>query len=147
MSEPVAAATSLAWFATVGSTFGCLLPYLLNDLALPPAAPRLAGRPGPGRGADDQRPAGPGGELVGGLLQGQRVAPWPAAAPPVLVVRGFYRHVRNPIFSGFVIILATGPAPMLFGTVGLLEYAAAAWVVGAAAVPLLQGAGADPQVR
>ena len=31
MRKPVAAATSLAWFATVGGTFGCLLPYLLND--------------------------------------------------------------------------------------------------------------------
>jgi hypothetical protein len=30
MRKPTAAATSLAWFVTVGGTFGCLLPYLLH---------------------------------------------------------------------------------------------------------------------
>ena len=55
------------------------------------------------------------------------------------MVRGFYRHVRNPIYAGFVIIL-TGQA-LLFGTVGLLEYAAAAWVVGAAAVRCYEAPG------
>jgi Phospholipid methyltransferase len=56
----------------------------------------------------------------------------PAASPPRLVVSGFYRHVRNPIYAGFVAIL-TGQA-LLFGSAGLLEYTAVAWCTGAAAV-------------
>jgi len=30
MRKPAAALASLAWFAVIGGTFGCLLPYLLN---------------------------------------------------------------------------------------------------------------------
>ena len=30
MRRPAAAVVSLAWFAVIGGTFGCLLPYLLN---------------------------------------------------------------------------------------------------------------------
>ena len=44
---------------------------------------------------------------------------------------GFYRYVRNPIYVGFVIILAG--QVLLFGSPGLLVYAAVAWCVGAAA--------------
>jgi len=48
------------------------------------------------------------------------------------VVSGFYRYVRNPIYVGFVAILA-GQA-LLFGSPGLLEYTALSWCIGAAAV-------------
>ena len=58
--------------------------------------------------------------------------PVPAAAPPRLVVSGYYRYVRNPIYAGFLVVLL-GQA-LLFGSLGLLEYAAIAWCVGAAGV-------------
>jgi protein-S-isoprenylcysteine O-methyltransferase Ste14 len=58
--------------------------------------------------------------------------PVPVASPPRLVVSGFYRYVRNPIYVGFLAILAG--EVLLFGSPGLLEYAAVAWGVGAAAV-------------
>jgi 4-carboxymuconolactone decarboxylase len=58
--------------------------------------------------------------------------PVPVASPPRLVVSGFYRYVRNPIYVGFLAIL-TGQA-LLFGSKGLLEYTAVAWCIGAAAV-------------
>jgi protein-S-isoprenylcysteine O-methyltransferase Ste14 len=48
------------------------------------------------------------------------------------VVTGFYRYVRNPIYVGFLIILAG--QTLLLGSRGLLEYTAVAWCVGAAAV-------------
>ena len=48
------------------------------------------------------------------------------------MVSGFYRYVRNPIYVGFLAILA-GEA-LLFGSPGLLEYTAVAWCIGAAAV-------------
>ena len=56
----------------------------------------------------------------------------PLASPPSLVVSGFYRYVRNPMYVGFLAIL-TGQA-LLFGSPGLLEYTAVAWCIGAAAV-------------
>jgi protein-S-isoprenylcysteine O-methyltransferase Ste14 len=58
--------------------------------------------------------------------------PVPVASPPRLVVSGFYRYVRNPIYVGFLVILA-GEA-LLFGSRGLLPYTAAAWCAGAAGV-------------
>ena len=58
--------------------------------------------------------------------------PVPLASPPSLVVSGFYRYVRNPMYVGFLAIL-TGQV-LLFGSPGLLEYTAVAWCIGAAAV-------------
>ena len=51
----------------------------------------------------------------------------PFAPPQHLVVSGFYRHVRNPMFVGFVAILL-GQA-YLFGDPWLLAYAALVWLV------------------
>jgi protein-S-isoprenylcysteine O-methyltransferase Ste14 len=58
--------------------------------------------------------------------------PAPVAAPERLVVGGVYRYVRNPMY---VAILATivGQA-LLLGRLGLLLYAAVAWLVAAAFV-------------
>lgn len=129
MRRPAAIAASVAWFATVGGTFGCLLPYLLGYWH--------AHRP---------LPYWEAGQAVGALLVCAGLAPIacsfagfikaggtpiPVASPPRLVVRGFYRHVRNPIYAGFLAVLL-GEA-LVFGSVGLLEYAVAAWCVGAAA--------------
>ncbi len=58
--------------------------------------------------------------------------PAPVAAPGRLVVGGVYRYVRNPMY---VAVLATivGQA-LLLGRLGLLLYAAAAWLAAAAFV-------------
>ena len=58
--------------------------------------------------------------------------PVPVASPPRLVVTGFYRYVRNPIYVGFLIILIG--QTLLTGSPGMLEYTAIAWCIGAAAV-------------
>lgn len=130
MRRSAASAVSIAWFVAVGGTFGCLLPYLLGEWHF-------------------RRPL-PGWEVAqaaGGLLIAVGLVPLirsfadfiraggtpvPVASPPRLVVSGFYRYVRNPIYAGFLVVLA-GEA-LLFGSPGLAEYAAAAWCVGAAAV-------------
>ena len=78
MRRSTAAVGSVAWFVTVGGTFGCLLP------------------------------------------------------PPQLVVRGFHRYVRNPIYVGFLVILAG--QVLLSGSAGMLEYSAVALCTAAAAV-------------
>lgn len=56
----------------------------------------------------------------------------PVASPPRLVVTGFYRYVRNPIYVGFLIILIG--QTLLTGSPGMLEYTAIASCIGAAAV-------------
>jgi protein-S-isoprenylcysteine O-methyltransferase Ste14 len=58
--------------------------------------------------------------------------PAPVASPPRLVVDGFYAHVRNPIYVGFLVVLL-GQA-LIFGSIGMARYAAIAWIIAASAV-------------
>ena len=130
MRRSAAAAVSVAWGAALGGTFGCLLPYLLGEWHFHRPLPywavaQAAGVLLIGAGLVPIAAAFTDFVKAGGT-------PVPVAAPPRLVVRGFYRYVRNPIYAGFLAVLA-GEA-LLFGSRGLLEYAALAWCVGAAAV-------------
>jgi protein-S-isoprenylcysteine O-methyltransferase Ste14 len=97
--KPAAAATSLAWFAAVGGTSGCLLPYLLNDWHFHQPLPYwwIA------RAAGALLICGGLIPLLDAFAQFFKAGgtPVPVASPPVLVVSGFYRHVRNPIYAGF----------------------------------------------
>jgi len=58
--------------------------------------------------------------------------PMPLAPPPQLVVTGFNRYVRNPMYVGLLLAL-TGQA-LLFGSLGLLLYAAVVWIITASFV-------------
>jgi protein-S-isoprenylcysteine O-methyltransferase Ste14 len=130
LRESVAAAISVAWGIALGGTFGCLLPYLLGDWRLHQPLPYWAVA-----------------RVVGGIVIAAglvpivasfaafvqaRGTPVPLASPPRLVVSGFYRFVRNPIYVGFLIVLAG--QSLLFGSLSLVEYTAVAWCIGAAAV-------------
>ena len=130
MRRPAAAVTSLAWFAAVGGTFGCLLPYLLNYWHFRQPLPYwwIGQAAGVLLICGGMIPVG--SSFIEFFTAGG--TPVPVASPPRLVVSGFYRYVRNPIYVGFLAIL-TGQA-LLFGSAALLEYTAAAWIVGAAAV-------------
>src|ERR1700729_987151 len=130
MRRSTAVASSVGWFVAVGGTFGCLLPYLLNDWHFHQPLPYWAVAQAAGGVliCADLVP------IVHSFVQFTRAdgTPVPVASPPRLVVTGFYRYVRNPIYVGFLAIL-TGEA-LLFGSPGLLEYTAIAWCIGAAAV-------------
>ena len=130
MRRPAAVAVSVAWGVVVGGAFGCLLPYVLGEWHFHRPLPYWAAA-----------------QAAGGLLIGAGLVPIvvsfiefaradgtpvPVASPPRLVVSGFYRYVRNPIYVGFLIILIG--QTLLFGTLGLVKYTAAACVVGVAAV-------------
>jgi protein-S-isoprenylcysteine O-methyltransferase Ste14 len=130
LRRPIAAAISMAWGVALGGTFGCLLPYLLGDWRLHQPLPdwviaRVAG------GILIAAGLVPIAASFAAFVQA-RGTPVPAASPSSLVVSGFYRYVRNPIYVGFLIILA-GQA-LLLGSRAMVEYAAAAWCVGAGAV-------------
>ena len=58
--------------------------------------------------------------------------PVPVAAPQRLVVGGLYRYVRNPMYVAILAALV-GQA-LLLGKLGLVLYAAAFWLIGAAFV-------------
>jgi len=130
MRKSTAVAVSVAWGVALGGTFGCLLPYLLGYWHFHQPLPYWAVA-----------------QAVGGLLVGVGLVPIvrafiefikadgtpaPPAPPPRLVVSDSYRYVRNPIYVGFVVILA-GQA-LVFGSAGLVQYTAVAWFIGAAAV-------------
>ena len=130
MRRSAAAVVSVAWGVALGGTFGALLPYLLGDWHFHRPLPYWA------------IAQAAGGLLicvglvpvVQSFIEFIRVngTPVPLASPPRLVVSGFYRYVRNPIYVGFLAILI-GEA-LLFGSRGLLGYTAVAWCIGAAAV-------------
>jgi protein-S-isoprenylcysteine O-methyltransferase Ste14 len=65
------------------------------------------------------------------------LAPWDPTSR--LVVRGPYRHVRNPMISGVLAILLGEAA--LFGSIPLLFWFAAAFAVNAAYFPLVEERG------
>ena len=130
MRRSAAAVVSVAWGVALGGTFACLLPYLLGEWHFHRPLPYWAVA-----------------QAAGGLLICVGLVPLvhsfidfiradgtpvPVASPPRLVVSGSYRYVRNPIYVGFVVILAG--EVLLFGSPGLLVYTAVAWCIGAAAV-------------
>jgi len=58
--------------------------------------------------------------------------PMPLAPPERLVVNGFNRYVRNPMYVGLLIAIL-GQA-LLFGSLGLVLYAVVVWIITASFV-------------
>src|SRR5215469_7615936 len=130
MRRSVAAVVSIGWGLALGGTFGYLLPYALGDWHFHQPLPHWVVA-----------------QVIGGMLIAAGIVPLaqsfvdfiradgtpvPVASPPRLVVSGFYRYVRNPIYVGFLVVLLG--QVLLFGSLGLLKYTAVAFCIGAAAV-------------
>jgi len=130
MRKPAAAVVSITWGVALGGTFGCLLPYLLNEWHFHRPLPYW----GIAQAAGVLFICAGMVPVVQSFIDFIKAdgTPVPVASPPRLVVSGFYRYVRNPIYVGFVLILS-GEA-LFFGSLGLLEYTAVAWCIGAAGV-------------
>ncbi|HVA09712.1 MAG TPA: isoprenylcysteine carboxylmethyltransferase family protein [Acidimicrobiales bacterium] len=125
-----AAAVTVTWGGVLGGTFGGLLPWLLgywhfHEIVAHWLVAQVAGAILIAAGI---------ASIVVAFAEFIRAqgTPVPIASPPRLVVRGPYRHVRNPIYVGFVMVLLG--QTLLFGSRGLLEYTAIALGIGAAAV-------------
>jgi protein-S-isoprenylcysteine O-methyltransferase Ste14 len=130
MRKPAAAVVSGVWGVALGGIFGCLLPYLLHEWTFhrPLRYWVIAQAAGVLLICAGMVP------IVHSFIEFIRAdgTPVPVASPPRLVVSGFYRYVRNPIYVGFLAVLV-GQA-LLFGSLALLEYAVMAWFIGAGAV-------------
>jgi protein-S-isoprenylcysteine O-methyltransferase Ste14 len=76
--------------------------------------------------------------LVAAFIEFARSGGTPAPTAPTqrLVVSGFNRYVRNPMYVGVVAVIA-GQA-LLFGNLAVLAYAAAVWLTTAAFVRLYE---------
>lgn len=116
MRRSSAAVISVAWGVAVGGTFACLLPYLLHEWHFHRPLPYwvLAQAAGVLLICAGLVP------LVQSFVEFIQAdgTPVPVAPPPRLVVSGFYGYVRNPIYVGFLVILAG--EVLLFGSRGLL---------------------------
>jgi protein-S-isoprenylcysteine O-methyltransferase Ste14 len=117
---------SAVFFVVAPLTLAGLIPWWITDWRLQP--PFLGLEPTRGLGAVLILAGVPG--LVDAFarfaLQGLGT-PAPIAPPRRLVVNGFYRHVRNPIFVGVVAIIL-GQA-LLLGDWRLVVYGAFLWLL------------------
>jgi protein-S-isoprenylcysteine O-methyltransferase Ste14 len=131
MRRPTAAVGSAVFFLAAPGMVAGLIPWLLTRWQARELLPYWA----------PMRVLG-GILLVAGLIALIRAfvrfvmeglgTPAPIAAPERLVVGGVYRYVRNPMYVA-VLAVIVGQA-LLLGRLGLLLYAAAAWLLVAAFV-------------
>src|ERR671910_1258659 len=135
MRRPTAAVGSAVFFLVGPGVFVGLIPWLLTGWQAHEPVPYWA----------PMRVLG-GLLLVAGLIALIQAfarfvvegfgTPAPIAAPERLVVGGLYRNVRNPMYVA-VLTAIVGQA-LLLSRLGLLLYAAAAWLLVAAFVHLYE---------
>jgi protein-S-isoprenylcysteine O-methyltransferase Ste14 len=130
MRKPAAALASAAFFVAAPGTVAGLVPWLITRWQVPPGG--LAWRAGQAVGvllivAGVIPPAHAFAQFVkaGGT-------PMPIAPTQHLVVDGFNRYIRNPMYAGLLLVIV-GQA-LLFRSGWLLVYAAAVWLVTASFV-------------
>jgi len=130
MRTTTAALGSAAFFLVAPGTFAGLIPWLITGWQTRQPLPHWLIA-----------------QIVGLLLVGLGLVPVvsafvefvkaggtpaPVAAPRRLVVSGFNRYVRNPMYVGLLAVIV-GQA-LLFGSLGTVIYAAAMWAVTASFV-------------
>ena len=135
-------ATFVAAITLVAQVFGCGLRYLSRA---PPPHPwacwRSSGIGAAGRVNDFAPPLFPIARVLGAALIGAGLpilldsfarfalqglgTPAPVMPPECLVVTGFYRYVRNPMYVAVTALIAG--QGLLFGSVTVLAYGAIVW--------------------
>ena len=127
MQRSTAAAASAAFFVVAPGTVVGLIPWLITRWEITGSSPMW-------------RVAQVLGVLliVAGLIPPVHAfvqfvkaggTPMPIAPTQHLVVTGFNRYVRNPMYVGLIVAIL-GQA-LLFGSLGLVLYASVAWVIPA----------------
>jgi protein-S-isoprenylcysteine O-methyltransferase Ste14 len=130
MRRPAAAIASAAFFVAAPGTVAALVPWLITRWHIPDVDPawriiQIIGVVLIVVGAIPPIHAFAQFVNAGGT-------PMPIAPTQHLVVSGFNRYLRNPMYAGLLLVII-GQA-MLFGSGWLLVYAAVAWMVTASFV-------------
>jgi len=130
MRKPAAAVASAAFFVVAPGTVAGLVPWLITHWQLPDVGPvyRIVQALGVLLIVAGVVPP------VHAFVQFVKAGgtPMPIAPTQHLVVAGFNRYLRNPMYFGLLVVIV-GQA-MLFRSPGLLIYAAAAWLITASFV-------------
>jgi protein-S-isoprenylcysteine O-methyltransferase Ste14 len=130
LRRPAAAIATAAFFVVAPGTFAGLIPRLISGWEFHQPSPYWVVAQGVGVLL-----------IVAGLIPPVHAfvqfaqaggTPIPIAPTQRLVVTGFNRYVRNPMYLGLLTVIV-GQA-LLFGQVSLLLYAAAGWIVTASFV-------------
>jgi protein-S-isoprenylcysteine O-methyltransferase Ste14 len=125
MRRTGAVAGSSIFFVLVPGTIAGFVPWEMSGWRLGPPLPGVDALRAVGVFLIAAGAAGLLDSFARFALQGFGT-PAPFLPPSRLVVNGWYRHVRNPIYlAGLSAILGQG---LLFGSVSILWYAAAFWV-------------------
>lgn len=130
---PAAVGTAAFFVVAPGTVLG-VIPWLITRWELPCFA--AAGRVAQGIGV---LLIGAGlVPLVHAFVQFAKAGGTPAPVAPTerLVVTGFHRFVRNPMYVGLVVVVL-GQA-LLFGSLGLVLYAVIVWIVTASFVRIYE---------
>jgi protein-S-isoprenylcysteine O-methyltransferase Ste14 len=128
MRKSTAAVGSAAFFLVAPGTVVGLIPWLITRWELPDSTPVWRVVLGVLLIVAGLMPA------VHAFVQFAKAGgtPMPLAPPERLVVNGFNRYVRNPMYVGLLIAIL-GQA-LLFGSRGLVLYAAVMWIITASFV-------------
>jgi len=128
MRKSTAAVGSAAFFVVAPGTVVGLIPWLITRWELPDSTPVWRVVLGVLLIVAGLMPA------VHAFVQIAKAGgtPMPLAPPERLVVNGFNRYLRNPMYVGLVIAIL-GQA-LLFGSRGLVLYAAVVWIITASFV-------------
>jgi protein-S-isoprenylcysteine O-methyltransferase Ste14 len=128
MRKSTAAVGSAAFFLVAPGTVVGLIPWLITRWELPDSTPVWRVVLGVVLIVAGLMPA------VHAFVQFAKAGgtPMPLAPPERLVVNGFNRYVRNPMYVGLLIAIL-GQA-LLFGSRGLVLYAAVMWIITASFV-------------
>ena len=134
MQTSKAAAASAAFFVVAPGTVVGLIPWLITRWEIPDSTPvwRVAQVLGVLLIVVGLVP------VVHAFAQFAKAGgtPMPIAPTERLVVTGFNRYVRNPMYVGLIVVIL-GQA-LLFGSLWLVLYAAIAWVITASFVRLYE---------
>jgi protein-S-isoprenylcysteine O-methyltransferase Ste14 len=130
MRRSSAALGSAAFFVVAPGTVVGLIPWLITRWELHQPWPQWTVAQAVGVGLICVGLVPPVSAFVEFVKAGG--TPMPLAPPQRLVVSGFNRYVRNPMYLGLVLVIV-GQA-LLFASVALVIYAAIAWAVPAAFV-------------
>ena len=130
MRTPAAAVASAAFFVAAPGTVAGFFPWLISRWEITGSSPGWRTLQAVGVVLIVAGAVPPVHAFVEFVKAGG--TPMPIAPTQRLVVKGFNRYIRNPMYAGLLVVIL-GQA-LLFGSLGLVWYAAVVWLITASFV-------------